>query len=250
LVRGFLAPFRGGLYVARHRLWGYLVAPLLLGLALATAAAVLVLRYWRAEPWMADLLEKSPALGWVALVVFTGLGAVVLFLIAQPIFLAVFVDRLSGRVERDARGSAPEAPFFASTGRALVHGLFKAVLYGLALVVGLALTAFTGVGSIVGVALAALFLAYDGFDYPLSRRSASFGAKWSYLARHPVQTIGFGAGATVLYLIPLALFVAPAFSGVGATLCYLESAESTAPAAGSQSPEKSRQPAGNGTANT
>ena len=32
-----------------------------------------------------------------------------------------------------------------------------------------------GIGAIVGVALAGLFIAYDGFDYPLSRRGASFG---------------------------------------------------------------------------
>jgi uncharacterized protein involved in cysteine biosynthesis len=233
-LRGFLAPFRGGAYVAHHGLWKYLLLPVMLGAAVAGAAAVLVGRYWRAEPWMADLLEKSPALGWIALVVFTGLGAVVLFLVVQPLFVSVFVDRLSERVERDVRGAAPVAPLLASTGRALVHALLKLSLYGVALAVALLLTALTGVGSFVGVGLAALFLAYDGFDYPLARRSASFGAKWSYLARHPLQTIGFAIGATLLYLIPLALFVAPAFAAVGATLAFLdaESAEKTRPQTG------------------
>jgi len=103
-----------------------------------------------------------------------------------------------------------------------VHGLLKLVLYGLALVVGLGLTAVSGIGSLVGVGLGALFLAYDGFDYPLSRRGASFGKKWAYLARHPAQTLGFGLGATLLYLIPLAVFVAPPFVAAGATLVFLE----------------------------
>jgi uncharacterized protein involved in cysteine biosynthesis len=239
-VRGFLAPFRGGAYVANRGLWRYLILPVVLGAALAGAAAVLVGRYWRAEPWMADLLEKTPTLGWIALVVFTGLGALVLFLVAQPLFVSVFLDRLSERVERDVRGKAPVAPLLASTVRALVHALLKLALYGVALAVGLLLTALTGVGSIVGVGLAAVFLAYDAFDYPLSRRSASFGAKWSYLARNPLQTIGFAIGATVLYLIPLALFVAPAFSAVGATLAFLDA----------EGPEKTSQPAGNVAANT
>jgi len=79
-----------------------------------------------------------------------------------------------------------------------------------------------GIGSLVGVGLGALFLAYDGFDYPLSRRGASFGKKWAYLARHPAQTLGFGLGATLLYLIPLAVFVAPPFVAAGATLVFLE----------------------------
>jgi uncharacterized protein involved in cysteine biosynthesis len=88
--------------------------------------------------------------------------------------------------------------------------------------VGLGLTAITGVGSLVGVGLGAIFLAYDGFDYPLSRRGATFGKKWAYLARHPAQTLGFGLGSTILYLIPLAVFVAPPFVAAGATLVFLE----------------------------
>jgi len=82
-----------------------------------------------------------------------------------------------------------------------------------------------GIGAIAGVALAGLFIAYDGFDYPLSRRGASFGRKWAYLATHPVQTIGFGMGATLLYLVPFALFVAPSFVAAGATALFVEGGE-------------------------
>jgi uncharacterized protein involved in cysteine biosynthesis len=67
-----------------------------------------------------------------------------------------------------------------------------------------------------------VFLAYDGFDYPLARRGASFGAKWAFLASHPGLTIGYGIGATVLYLIPFAVFVASPFAAVGATLAYID----------------------------
>ena len=41
----------------------------------------------------------------------TVVGGVVLFLIAQPLLLAVFSDRLSERVERDVLGKAPTVPF-------------------------------------------------------------------------------------------------------------------------------------------
>jgi CysZ protein len=218
--RGFLAPFRGGLYVARHRLWPYLLLPLVLDLALGAATMFASARYWREE--LTSTLTTSPVIGWIFLAVMTVLGGIVLFLVAQPILLAVFTDRLSERVERSVCGTAPAVPFIASTGRALVHGLLKLVLYGIALLVGLGLTAITGVGSLVGVGLGAIFLAYDGFDYPLSRRGATFGKKWAYLARHPAQTLGFGLGATILYLVPLAIFVAPPFVAAGATLVFLE----------------------------
>jgi uncharacterized protein involved in cysteine biosynthesis len=147
------------------------------------------------------------------------------FLVAQPLVLAIFSDRLSERVEKDANGSAPSAPLFASLVRALAHGLLKLALYGIAVFIGAVVSGFLSpfIGTAVGLAIGVVFLAYDGFDYPLSRRNASFAAKWGYLAVHPGQTLGFGLGATVLYLIPFALFVAPPFVAAGATLAFLES---------------------------
>ena len=83
-------------------------------------------------------------------------------------------------------------------------------------------TPLLGVGSLVGVGLGAIFLAYDGFDYPLARRNATFGGKWAYLAKNPGLALGYGLGTYVLYLVPLAFLVAPPFAATGATLAYLE----------------------------
>jgi uncharacterized protein involved in cysteine biosynthesis len=219
--RGFLAPFRGGLYVLRHPLKRYLFVPIILSVALAVVTMAAARNYWSQE--LASVTAGAPVLGSFFLGIMTVVGGVVLFLIAQPLLLAVFSDQLSERVERDVLGTAHTVPFLTSTGRALVHGLLKLVLYGIALVVGLGLTAVSGgLGSLVGIALAGLSLAYDGFDYPLARRGASFGAKWAFLARNPMLTIGYGFGATVLYLIPLAVFVASPFAAVGATLAFID----------------------------
>src|SRR4029078_1294495 len=227
--RGFLAPFRGGLYVLRHPLKRYLVVPIILSIGLAVITMVAARNYWSQE--LASVTSGSPVLGSFFLGIMTVVGGVVLFLIAQPLLLAVFSDQLSERVERDVLGKAHTVPFLTSTGRALVHGLLKLVLYGIALVVGLGLTAVTGgLGSLIGIALAALSLAYDGFDYPLARRGASFGAKWAFLARHPALTLGYGIGATALYLIPFAVFVASPFAAAGATLAYLDLEKSAPPA--------------------
>lgn len=221
-LRGFVAPFRGAMYVTRERLWHFVLLPLLFNIALAVGAAFVAGRYWQKE--LADRAVGSPALGTLLLVVTTALGTVILFLILQPLFGTIFNDFLAERVERRIAGDTPKVPLLASAGRALSHGVLKLVLYGLALVVGLALGAVTaGVGSLVGIGLGAIFLAYDGFDFPLSRRGATFGAKWRYLALHPAQTIGYGLGTTVFYLIPLALIVAPPFTAVGATLVFLDS---------------------------
>jgi uncharacterized protein involved in cysteine biosynthesis len=219
-----MGPFRGGAFIARRGLWHYLVLPVLLDLALGVATLLLASRYWRGEGFVGEQLIKAPAVGWLILVVLTIVSGVVLFLVAQPLVSAAFSDRLSERVEREMRGEAPSAPLLASAGRAIAHGLLKLVLYALAMLAAFVLSVWTaGIGAIVGVALAGLFIAYDGFDYPLSRRGASFGKKWVYLATHPAQTIGFGMGATLLYLVPLALFVAPPFVAAGATMVFVES---------------------------
>jgi uncharacterized protein involved in cysteine biosynthesis len=229
------------MYIGQQRLWHYLVAPVLVNIALGIATLWAAARYFREE--LGQIMTSSPVVGGIFLFVLTVLGGVVLFILLQPITGAVFCDRLSEAVEKRVRGSAPTVPFFASTGRALVHGLLKLMLYAVALVIGMVLTAVTGVGSLVGVALGALFLAYDGFDYPLARRGRGFAQKWGYLARSPGQTIGFGLGATILYLIPLAMFVAPAFTSVGATLAYLDTeARAEAKAAARKKPDDKAAP--------
>ena len=218
----------------RRPLKRFLLVPFVLSVALAIVTMIAARRYWGQE--LASMVSSSPVLGNFFLGIMTVVGGVVLFLIAQPLLLAVFSDQLSERVERDVLGKAQTVPFLTSTGRALVHGLLKLVLYGIALVVGLGLTAVTGgLGSLIGIALAGLSLAYDGFDYPLARRGASFGAKWAFLARHPGLTVGYGIGATVLYLIPFAVFVASPFAAAGATLAYIDTEKE---ALGEVTPEK------------
>jgi uncharacterized protein involved in cysteine biosynthesis len=150
--------------VLRHPLKRYLFLPFVLSVGLAIVTMIAARRYWSQE--LSSVVSGSPLLGGFFLGVMTIVGGIVLFLIAQPLLLAVFSDTLSERVERIVKGTSPTVPFFASAGRALVHGLLKLVLYGTALVVALVLTPAGGIGPVVGIALAALFLAYDGFDYP------------------------------------------------------------------------------------
>jgi uncharacterized protein involved in cysteine biosynthesis len=220
LLRGFLAPFRGALYIAREGLWRHLIVPIILDLALGVGTLVVAVHYLKPE--LAQRMGDTPVFQWIALLALSLIGGALAFILLQPLLSAVFCDRLSEVVEKRIRGAVPTMPLLKSIGHALLHGLLKLALYGTAIVIGLMLFAATGIGSLVGVGLGAIFLAYDGFDYPLARRNASFGAKWAYLARNPGLAIGYGLGAYVLYLVPLAFVVAPPFSAVGATLAFLE----------------------------
>ena len=241
LMRGFLAPFRAVAFVSRAGLWHMVLLPALLNVAVAGGAGWASAHYWRKE--LTTSAWGSGALASVLMVVLTILGGTLLFIMLQPVTGAIFNDLLGERVERRLLKEVPHAPFVAGALRALAHGLLKLLLYGIALVVGLVLGLVTaGIGTAVGIGLGALFLAYDGFDYPLARRGASFGAKWRYLALHPAQTIGYGLGATVLYyLIPLALVIAPPLAAVGATLVYVDNEQKKGRIAHEESPLRDRQ---------
>ena len=150
--RGFIAPFHGAVFLARARLWHLALLPVLLNLALAGGAGWAAAHYWRQELGDRATALGSPALASVLLVVATTAGAIMLFVVLQPILGAIFNDILSERVERHVLGTAPRAAFFASAARALGHALLKLMLYGMAFVVGLGLgTVTAGLGGAVGV---------------------------------------------------------------------------------------------------
>lgn len=218
--RGLWAPFRGVAFVAQHGLWAYIVAPFFLNAALIGGTMVLGVHIARTR--LAPAVLATSTLANIGLWVMAAFFALVLFVVVQPVLGAPFLDALSEKVEVLVRGGHPRVGFWTSVWRSLVHGALKLLCYALALAVVLGLGALTGIGGGIAAALSAVMLAYDGFDYPLARRNASFGRKWQYLVLHPGQTLGYCVGASLLYLVPPALVVAPAFAAVGATLAFLD----------------------------
>jgi len=205
--------------VAKHGLWHYLLLPILVNAALITGAVLLGVHVGRRILGASSIASYAATIGlWVVAAV---LG-LVFFVIAQPLVSAPFVDALTEKAESIVRGQHPRMGFWLSAWKALLHGALKLICYLTALVLVWALTMLTGIGGGVGALLSALLLAYDGFDYPLARRGAGFGGKWRYLLLHPGQTLGYCVGASLLYLIPPAIVVAPAFAAVGATLAFLD----------------------------
>jgi CysZ protein len=230
-LRGLWAPFRGAAFVARHGLWLYVLAPLLMNVALIGGTVTLGVHLVRQR--MGPALLGSP-LAAIGLWVVGGVMGVLFFIVLQPVVCAPFVDVLTEKVELIVRGEHPRVGLLVAAWRSLLHGGLKLVFYAGALALVLALTALTGIGGGITAALSAVLLAYDGFDYPLARRGATFGAKWKYLLVHPSQTLGYCVGATLLYLVPLAIVVAPAFAAVGATLAFLDTDRDTDTGVGSR----------------
>jgi uncharacterized protein involved in cysteine biosynthesis len=226
-LRGLWAPFRGVAYVARHGLWLYVLAPLALNAALIFGTVVL--GHHVVRQWLAPGVLGVSALANIGLWVVSVALGVVFFVVLQPALSAPFLDTLTEKVETIERGAHPRVGVLIGAWQALKHGLLKLFCYVVALAVALALTVFTGVGGGLVAVVSSVLLAYDGFDFPLARRGASFRGKWKYLLLHPGQTLGYCVGATLLYLVPLALLIAPAFAAVGATLAFLDSSDTSEP---------------------
>ncbi len=222
IVRGFVAPFRGALYISRHGLWGFLVAPFLLNLVIAVVAG------WWAGSSTGDSLREVqwltnwPVLGSIVSALATVVVMGLAFILLQPIFAAPFIDLLCERVEKIVRGHAPSAGVLRSVAQAIAHGLLKATLYAFALVITLVLGSLTGFGGLLGALLYGAFVAFDAFDYPLARRAISFSGKWRYLLSRPGLSVGYCCGAGLFYFVPVVALLAPPFAAVGATLVFLE----------------------------
>lgn len=218
LFTGLAAPLRGVSFVVRHKLARYLLWPLLLNTVVAVGVGLgtirLVGRLW-AGSWMEDnAFVQGLATAVVALLAFIAL---------QPVVSAPFIDSLTERVEGLVTGRPPpRAGFWSGLAATVGQGALKSVLYMAALALTLALTIFTAVGGALGLAVYGLFLAYDGFDYPLGRRGIPFAGRWRYLLARPGLVAGYAATTGALMMIPLAGLVVPTLSAVGATLAYLD----------------------------
>lgn len=219
LVRGLWAPFRGAAFIARHGLWGYLALPVLANVLVAALAGYLA--FWATDRWFPSEPEGWAHVGKLAFAAFLTVPA---FLALYPLVSAPFVDLLSEKTEVIVKGGHPSAGFWAGAVQAVMHGAVKSALYLFAIGLANLLVWVTGVGAVLALALGGLFLAFDGFDYPLARRKVSFLGKWRYLFAHPAMTAGYAVSTSFVFFVPFAFVIAPPLAAVGATLAFLDEA--------------------------
>jgi|GEM_PF-1098326 len=150
---------------------------------------------------------------------FTPIGC----LISSPFneFLSARTELMLDPMKKDA-----EIPFsIEDLGRSLMSELLKlGIMLGIMLFV-LFLNIMPAVGSVlsllVGLFAAALFLAFEYLDYPLSHNGYTFREKIDAVSYNMGLSLGYGTGAAMLLLIPLLnLFCIPACV-VGSVRLYI-----------------------------
>lgn len=148
-------------------------------------------------------------------------GAVLGFLLAQPLS-GPALERIVRQVEASLGAPAwPETGLLADVWRSLEGLLLTTALtlpvLGALFVIDLIFPPAAIVTTPLKFLIAALMLAWDLCDYPLSMRGMPIRERFAFLRRHAAAVLGFGLGLGLLSLIPCALLVALPVGVAGAT---------------------------------
>lgn len=231
-VRGFLLPFSGLRLIARPGLRRFVLVPLLLNIAVFSGLAYLAGTYFDhfMDRWLPEQAWLE-FLRWLLWILFAAAYAVAVFysftlianLIASP-FNAV----LAARVEERLTGKLPaeaETSLLRSIGPA-VGGEIGKILYflsrALPLLVLLFVPGLNVIASMAWLAFGFWFLAIEYADYPMGNHELRPRQQRARLGQARLASLAFGAGVTVLMLIPFVQLAAMPAAVAAATRFWVE----------------------------
>jgi uncharacterized protein involved in cysteine biosynthesis len=238
LAEGARAVAHGARLLGRHpRWWVWVIAPALITALSLVVAVIGTFQAWSgAAAAVADALGVARAgLGWGALraASFVGVlaGFTVVAVVLGQIAAGPFLDLLSARVEREACGRGELPPLSAADLAAdllasVVHSVVVLTLYA-ALACPLTLLQLVPIiGQVIAVpaaiALAALYLAREAWDYPMSRRRWSLRRKLAAVRATAAPALGLGLGGVALLAIPVVNVLAMPVVVVGGTWLFVK----------------------------
>lgn len=237
-AKGFWAPIQGLAFLRKTPLlWKYIWIPALLNVVLFAGLGALFFVLFphlvglilpQGDAWYLLILR---AIMWV-------LGSVLVLLLFLVTFTSIgtalagpFNELLSERVEELKKGSYPKYegglwPQVRRSARSILESLkyLAAYLLGSLLILLLGLVPAIGppISTVLGAAWTFLFLALEFGDYYLARHWVRFKERWSIVWSHKWASMGFGAGCSLLLLIPFLNLLLMPGAVTGGTLLWLE----------------------------
>ena len=229
-VSAFLAPFNGLPLLFSRGLRRYVMVPLAINILIFSITAWLSVVYF--EEFIAWALPADSWLSylrWLLWPLFVLTYAVVTFYsftIVANLIGAPFNGMLAAQAERKITGTFPpesSRSIMAEIIPAVLGELIKLFYFLLLAIPVLILMVIPGinvVGSLLWLLLGFWFLAFEYGDYPMGNHGLNFKSQRQKLRREPLNTWAFGAGVTVLMLIPVLNFTAMPASVIGATMLW------------------------------
>lgn len=237
LARGGRDLAAGYRFLAAHpRLWGWVVAPALVTLAVMIAAVIGVAALaapvvdWVAG-WMPSAIERWAGwLVWAITIAALGFVAVLLFVPVVGVIAGPWNELLAQAITAQLTGvSRPRGSvlgFVRDAAIDLVRGLGRLGITVAAALGLLALSLVPVIGTIgaalIGAWLTARGAAFDCYDAALAGRDLPQPARRALLDQHRHRTLGLGAAVAALMLVPGVNLVALGVGTAGATLAAHE----------------------------
>ncbi len=233
-VKGLFDAFAGFRLIFRSGVKRYLLIPLLINIALFTAAISLLSR--QMEIWMARLLpDWLGFLEWIIWPLFALMVMLALFysftLIANLI-AAPFNSLLSARIEASLTGQTPQDmtqdKFWKMTLRTIASELRK-LLYFIKWLIPLGIVSLIPVVNVVAPLLWFLYAAWsfalEYTDYPLANHGQLFDEIRQYNRQHRLRALGFGTVVFFMTSIPFLNFFSMPVAVAGATRLVIKAGQ-------------------------
>jgi len=232
MISAFFMPFRGLSMLFHSGLRSYVMVPLLINIIMFSLTAWLAVTYFEefliwalpADSWLQNL-------EWILWPLFALSYAVLTFysftmlanLIASPFngILAAKIEQIiTGKLPEEADSSVLAAIIPAITGE--LGKIWYFLLRAIPVLILMLIPGLNAIGSVLWLLLGFWFLSIEYVDYPMGNHGFRPKQQRAMLRKRPIKSWSFGAGATLLMMIPVLNFAAMPASVAGATLFWLK----------------------------
>lgn len=242
---GFFLPFQGLRLISSPGLRRFVAIPLLLNILIFVAVGYIAVVYFEvfinswlppegwtpSQSWLAFLGKLLEFFRWILWLLFAVAYALALFygftlvanLIASP-----FNGILAARIEEKLTGTRP-ADADESLLKAIapaIAGELNKILYFTSRALPMLLLFFVpGLNILVSIAWVLFglwFLAIEYADYPMGNHAIKPKTQRQHLRQKRFKSLAFGAGVTVMMLIPILQFAAMPAAVAGATRLWVD----------------------------
>jgi CysZ protein len=231
-INGFFLPFQGLRLIFSPGLRRFVAIPLLLNILIFASLAYIAGTYFDAfmDRWLPSQswLEFLRWFLWLLFAVAYALALFYGFTMIANLIAAPFNSILAARVEEKLTGTRPadaDESLLKAVGPAIAGELGK-ILYFASRAIPLLLLFFVpGLNILVSIGWVLFglwFLAIEYADYPMGNHAIKPKAQRQHLRRKRFKSLAFGAGVTVMMLIPILQFAAMPAAVAGATRLWVD----------------------------
>ena len=231
-ISGFFLPFQGLRLLFSPGLRRFVAIPLLLNILIFAALAYVAGIYFDEfmDRWLPSQswLEFLRWILWLLFAVAYALALFYGFTMIANLIAAPFNGILAARIEEKLTGTRPaeaDESLLKAVGPAIAGEIGKIVYFATRAIPLLLLFFVPGLNILVSIGWVIFglwFLAIEYADYPMGNHAIKPKAQREHLRRKRFRSLAFGAGVTVMMLIPILQFAAMPAAVAGATRLWVD----------------------------